>query len=139
MCLCGFIFFGTSEVPTSGCLFLSLDWEVFSHYFWVKLSAPFSLSSTSGTSEIKIFIFLMAFYKFHIFPLFFFLFVPPVTWIPLTKSFIKRNVFLLRVKSVLGSLNKMLTSASLSYIFVKLAVLLSKSASLKNGPTRTWI
>lgn len=81
MCLCGFVFFGTSEVPTSGCLFLSLGWEVFSHYFLVKLSAPFSLSSTSGASEIKIFIFLMAFYKFHklYFSFIFFLFVPPVT------------------------------------------------------------
>lgn len=36
-------------------------------------------------------------------------------------------------KFVLGSLNKMLAYASLSYILIKLAVLLSKSASLKDG------
>lgn len=33
---------------------------------------------------------------------------------------------------MLGSLNKLLTSASLSYVFVKLAVLPSQSATLKN-------
>lgn len=49
------------------------------------------------------------------------------------KLFIKQECFSPKRKSVLGSLNKMLTSASLSYVFVKLTVLPSKSASLKNG------
>lgn len=48
------------------------------------------------------------------------------------KLFIKQECFSSK-KSVLDSVNKILASASLSYIFVKLAVLQSKSASLKNG------
>lgn len=48
------------------------------------------------------------------------------------KLFIKQECFSSE-KSVLDSSDKILASASLRYVFVKLAVLLSKSASLKNG------
>ena len=45
----------------------------------------------------------------------------------------KQELFSPKRRSVLGSLNKMLASVSLSHVFVRLAVLLSKPAILKNG------